>query len=156
MSMQLLARILLTLAAIATGIQIVQTDRTNPPSDPAGSFEAVVRPSPQAAAVIRRACQDCHSNQTVWPWYSRVAPISWLVADDVKEGRAHLNFSEWNRLSPEVSQRRMSAMCKEVGEGGMPLWQYRVLHSESKLTASDVSALCALAPAGQRLRTASR
>jgi hypothetical protein len=76
-----------------------------------------------------------------------VAPASWLVADDVKDGRVHLNFSEWNRLSPELSRRRMGAICKEVKEGEMPLWQYRLLHSESKLTSSDVSALCALAPA---------
>ena len=145
--MQLLKRILLALAAIAVGIQFAQPDRTNPPSDPAGSFEAVVRPSPRAAAIIQRACQDCHSNQTVWPWYSRVAPMSWLVADDVKEGRAKLNLSEWNRLSPEMSQRRMLAICKEVKEGEMPLWQYRAIHADSKLTASDVSALCALAPA---------
>ena len=145
MSMHLLKRVLLALALIAVGIQFIQPDRTNPPSDPAGSFEALVRPSPQAAAIIRRACQNCHSNQTVWPWYSRVAPASWLVADDVKDGRAKLNFSEWNRLSPQVVQRRMRGICKEVKEGDMPLWQYRLLHSESKLTAGDVSALCALA-----------
>ncbi len=147
MSMQLLKRILLGLAAVAVGIQFVQPDRTNPSSDPAGSFEAVVRPSPQSAAIIQRACQDCHSNQTVWPWYSKVAPMSWLVADDVKDGRAKLNFSEWNRLSPELSRRRMGAICKEVREGDMPLWQYRIVHAESKLTAGDVSALCALASA---------
>ena len=145
--MQLLKRILLALAAVVVGIQFVPPDRTNPPSDPAGSFEAVVRPSPQGAGIIRRACQDCHSNQTVWPWYSRVAPMSWLVAEDVKEGRAKLNFSEWNRLSLEMSQRRMGDMCKEVREGEMPLWQYRALHSESKLTANDVFTLCALASA---------
>ena len=102
MSMHLLKRVLLALALIAAGIQFIQPDRTNPPSDPAGSFEALVRPSPQAAAIIRRACQNCHSN-------------------------------------------RMRGICKEVKEGDMPLWQYRLLHSESKLTAGDVSALCALA-----------
>lgn len=143
--MEVLKRVLLALAAIALGIQFVQPDRANPPSDPAASFEAVARPSPRAAAVTRRACQDCHSNRTVWPWYSRVAPMSWLVADDVKEGRAVLNLSEWNLLSPEVSQRRMRAMCKQASEGAMPLWQYRLLHSEAKLTSIDVSALCALA-----------
>jgi len=147
MSMQLLKRIFLGLAAIAVGIQFVQPDRTDPSSDPAGSFEAVVRPSPQAAAIIRRACEDCHSNQTVWPWYSKVAPMSWLVADDVKDGRAKLNFSEWDRLSPELSRRRMGAICKEVSGGEMPLWQYRAIHAESKLTSSDISALCALASA---------
>ena len=147
MSTQLIKRIFLGLAALAVGIQVVQPDRTNPPSDPAGSFEALVRPSPQAAAIIRRACQNCHSNQTMWPWYSRVAPASWLVADDVHDGRAQLNFSEWTRLSPGVSLRRMRAICKEVKEGDMPPWQYRLLHSESKLAAGDVTALCALTPA---------
>jgi hypothetical protein len=144
MSRKIFKRALLGLVALAAGIQFVQPERGNPPSDPAGSFEALVRPSPEAAAVTRRACQNCHSNQTVWPWYGWMAPVSWLIADDVKDGRAHLNLSEWNRLGPEAARLRLRAMCKEARDGDMPLWRYRLLHRESRLTAGDVSALCSL------------
>ena len=130
-------------------IQFVQPDRTNPPVDPASTFEAVAKPSPQLAGLLRRACYDCHSHSTVWPWYSRIAPVSWLVADDVKEGRAHLNFSQWNFLSPEMSSTRLKEACQEVSEGGMPLWNYRLIHSEARLTAEDIKVICSGIGSGQ-------
>ncbi len=135
--------IILILAGIAVVIQFVRPDRTNPPSDPTGSFEALVKPAPRAAAVLGRACMDCHSNQTVWPWYSAVAPVSWLVANDVNEGRARLNLSEWRNLGPDMSAKRRKSMCTEVSGGEMPLWQYRLIHREARLSAQDVSAVCA-------------
>ena len=114
------------------------------PSDPAAAFEAVVKPPAHAASVVARSCRDCHSNQTVWPWYSAVAPASWLVARDVREGRAHLNFSEWNIYGAEMSRLRMKAICEEVTEGKMPPKYYTPLHRNARLTANDVGALCGL------------
>ncbi len=137
-----LTKIAVPAAVLLVGVQFFQPDRTNPAADPAVAFEAVAKPSKETAAVVRRACGDCHSNETVWPWYSRVAPVSWLVADDVKEGRAHLNFSEWSRYSPEVSEKRIGEMCREVKDGGMPLFAYTLMHPQAKLTAADVSAIC--------------
>lgn len=134
---------------LLAGIQFLQPDRTNPPSDPAAHFEAVAKPSKETSAVVRRACGDCHSNETVWPWYSRIAPVSWMIADDVKEGRAHLNISEWNRLSPEMSQKRMQQMCSEAKEGGMPLFAYKLMHPAAKLDAADVSAICSASMASR-------
>jgi hypothetical protein len=133
------------LAVVAVGIQFVRPERTNPPADPAASFEGVAKPSPPAAALVRRACYDCHSNQTVWPWYARVAPMSWLVAGDVREGRTHLNLSEWNRLSPEMSRLRMGEMCEEMRKGEMPLWQYLLLHRGARPSREEVAAFCAAA-----------
>ena len=124
--------------------QLVQPRRDNPPSDPAGSFEAVARPPRHAAAVIARSCADCHSHQTVWPWYSRVAPVSWLVAHDVKEGRARLNFSQWNLLGPEEAARRMRKACEEARAGEMPPKYYTPLHPGARLGAAGVAAICAL------------
>jgi len=135
----------LVLAAVAVGIQFVQPDRSNPPTDPNATFEAVAKPPQPVSGVVRRACMDCHSHQTVWPWYSRIAPVSWLIADDVREGRAHLNFSEWNRLSPEASQLKMRQMCTEIRKGDMPMPQYRLLHREARLSPTDVSAFCEVA-----------
>ena len=131
----------IALAALAVIIQFIQPARVNPPSDPAASFRA----APPVAAIISRACNDCHSNHTVWPWYSRVAPVSWLVVHDVNEGRAVLNFSEWNRPGAEIPALRLKAMCKEAREGDMPPFEYRLMHAGSKLSDADVAILCSLA-----------
>lgn len=79
--------------------QFVQPDQTNPSADPSASFEAVAQPPKELTRVFERACRDCQSNRTVWPGYSKLAPVSWLLARDVKEGRAKLNFSQWNIYS---------------------------------------------------------
>jgi len=116
-------------------IQLVPVSRTNPPVE--GDF----RGSTEVVSVLRRACYDCHSNQTVWPWYSRVAPVSWVIAHDVTEGRAELNFSTWDQLSTEKQAKAMKESWKEVAEGEMPTWYYVVLHPEARLSANDQSVL---------------
>ena len=116
-------------------IQLVPVSRTNPPVQ--GDFNA----SPEVASVLRRACYDCHSNQTVWPWYSRLAPVSWVIAHDVNEGRAELNFSTWNQLSVDKQAKAMKESWKEVAEGEMPTWYYVALHPEARLSPDDQSVL---------------
>jgi hypothetical protein len=132
--------LIIGVAVLFIAIQFVQPDRTNPPAN--ASFEGVAKIAPEAGPILKRACADCHSNETTWPWYSRIAPVSWLVADDVKEGRAHLNFSEWNFLSPEASAIKLREICREVKSGGMPMWQYRLMHPEARLTPEEVRRIC--------------
>ena len=127
---------------LLAAVQFVQPDRANPPANPSSTFEAVAKPSPQVAGLVRRACYDCHSHNTVWPWYSYIAPVSWLVADDVIEGRRNLNFSRWDFLSPEMSRTRLKEACEEVREGAMPLWNYRLMHPEARLSEEDIRILC--------------
>jgi hypothetical protein len=88
--------------------------------------------SPQTADLVKRACYDCHSNQTVWPWYSYVAPVSWLVYADVMEGRSRLNFSEWNR-----PQRGAGEIANIIQEGEMPPFQYLPMHPSARLSAAE-------------------
>lgn len=135
---------LLVLGIVFLGIQFVRPERTNPPVDPASTFETVVNPPPQVKAIVERACQDCHSHRTVWPWYSNVAPASWLVADDVAEGREHMNLSEWGRMSPERKLERLGDICREVTAGDMPMWQYKLLHPAAQLSKAEVQTLCML------------
>jgi hypothetical protein len=116
-------------------IQVVPVNRSNPPVQ--GDF----RGSPEVASVLHRACYDCHSNETVWPWYSRVAPVSWVIARDVHEGRAALNFSTWNRLSAEKQAEARKESWEEVAEGKMPTWYYVAFHPEARLSANDPSVL---------------
>lgn len=116
-------------------IQLVPVSRTNPPVQ--GDLNA----SPEVASVLRRACYDCHSNETVWPWYSRLAPVSWVIAHDVNEGRAELNFSTWNQLSVDKQAKAIKESWKEIAEGEMPTWYYVILHPEARLSAKDRSLL---------------
>lgn len=91
----------------------------------------------QVAAVLERACYDCHSFRTDWPWYAHVAPTKWLVRDHVAEGRDELNFTAWNRLSAEDRPHKLEEIAEEVEEEHMPLRSYLILHPESRLTAAD-------------------
>jgi len=88
--------------------------------------------SPQTRALAKRACFDCHSNETVWPWYSYVAPVSWLVYNDTMGGRSRLNFSEWNR-----SQGGAGEIVEKIQEGEMPPAIYLPLHPSARLTAAE-------------------
>jgi hypothetical protein len=88
--------------------------------------------SPQTAALVKRACYDCHSNETVWPWYSYVAPVSWLIYNDVMEGRSNMNFSEWNR--PQLSAGEIAGI---IQEGEMPPFQYLPMHPSARLSAAE-------------------
>lgn len=88
--------------------------------------------SPQTRALARRACYDCHSNETHWPWYSHLAPLSWLVQHDVEEGRHDLNFSEW-----DTPQREAGEAARTVRSGDMPPFLYRLLHPHARLSRSE-------------------
>jgi hypothetical protein len=119
------------LTLVLFAIQLVPVARTNPP------VETEVPAPPEVLAVLERACYDCHSHETKWPWYSRVAPVSWLVAHDVREGREELNFSTWNRLDSKKQVKAMHESWEEVEEGKMPPWFYLPPHPEARLTAED-------------------
>ena len=133
-------------AVLVLGVaQFFQPDLANPPSEPSAAFEAVAKPHPAVAAVIGRSCRNCHSNETEWPVYSRIVPISWLLANDVRQGRARLNFSEWNRYSPEMSRLRIADACEQVSSGKMPPWYYTPAHPQARLSKADVAVLCSAA-----------
>lgn len=116
-------------------IQVVPLDQSN------STIEADLHAPKQVDLILRRACYDCHSNETVWPWYSRIAPVSWAIANDVKKGRAALNFSTWTRLSNEQRAEAVAESWEEVAEGKMPTWYYVPLHPDARLSAEDKSAL---------------
>jgi mono/diheme cytochrome c family protein len=114
-------------------IQLIPFGHThlNPPASKEPSWN-----SPETRELMHRACFDCHSNGTVWPWYSNVAPVSWLVQRDVNGGRRHLNFSQW-----DLPQRHAKDVAEQVKEGEMPPWYYLPMHSAAKLTDAEKQAL---------------
>jgi hypothetical protein len=131
----MLFRILRWVLAVFIAIQFIPFghQHTNPPvlKEPAWD-------SPQTRDLAKRACFNCHSNETTWPWYSNVAPVSWLTQRDVNEGREHVNFSEWTRPS-----RHAGHVTEEIETGDMPPWFYLPLHPEAKLTAAEKAAVIA-------------
>ena len=92
--------------------------------------------SPETRAIAERACFDCHSNQTVWPWYSNIAPSSWLLAMDVAEGREEMNFSDWGRLPQSADE-----IARELERGSMPPSRYLALHPEARLSDAEIAQL---------------
>ena len=120
--------ILIGLALVA---QVVRIDKTNPPVS--GDVGA---PAP-VARVLRNACYDCHSNEVRWPWYADVAPVSWLLARDVKEGREELNFSAWTQYDGKKRIKKLKETIEEVGDHEMPPWYYAMMHPEARLAEDE-------------------
>ncbi len=129
----------LVLAFIA--IQFVPVDRSNPP------VTMEVPASAEVLAVLRESCYDCHSHEVRWPWYSYVAPVSWLVARDVREGRRQLNFSIWDQYSAKKQAHKIEEVHDEVASGAMPLPIYLTMHADARLTPQDIETLRAWAEA---------
>lgn len=133
MSRRFVSRLALVAGTLLVAAQLVPYGhrRTNPPVVAEPSWDA-----PETRALFFRTCADCHSNATRWPWYARVAPVSWLVVRDVQQGRSHLNVSEWQR-----AQRDARDAAEELREGKMPLPIYLVAHAEARLAPAEKAAL---------------
>lgn len=136
------SRLLLIVVIILLAIQLYRPAETNPPEDPSHNLKAVAQVTPEVDQILSHSCNDCHSYKTVWPWYSKVAPASWLVASDVNDGRRHLNFSEWTKLTTERQQRKLTQICTEVDQGEMPLKQYTWIHKDTPLDQKQRETVC--------------
>ena len=123
-------------------LQFSRTARTNPTVDEARTIEAHLNVTPEVKAIFARSCDDCHSNRTRWPWYSHVAPVSWMVTDHVRHGRRHMNFSDWARLNDREATYLLGDICKTAKQGIMPLDSYTLMHRDARLTPQDVGTLC--------------
>lgn len=128
-------------------VQAFRPDRSNPASDPALAITAQLTVPSDVRAILERSCYDCHSNQTVWPWYSSVSPVSWLVADDVREGRRHLNFSEWGKYRAGNRIAKLDMLVSQVTKGNMPLGKYLLIHRNATLSDAERDLLCSWAGA---------
>ena len=128
--MRFLFRLFLLLVLVGLIIQVVPygRDHQNP-----RTVQEIKWNSPETRTLASNACMDCHSNLTSWPWYTSIAPISWLTSRDVEDGRAKLNFSEWQR--PQEAD--LQEVFDVIREKEMPPLQYRVIHSEARLSDTE-------------------
>lgn len=124
--------------------QLIRPERANPSTDARRTIQAQVGTASGLVAVLDRACRDCHSNNTVWPWYTQIAPLSWLMASGVNEGRKAVNFSEWASYPPDVQRTLLSVACQDATSGTMP-GPYTLVRPETKLSPQDIETICAAA-----------
>lgn len=127
-------RILIGLAIILVVIQFIPVELPPPGADRTGDMIGTGLASQDVAQLFKTSCYNCHSNETEYPWYSHVAPSSWLVAKDVREGRDELNFSTWLSYDTTRMIRKLDDIASEVGEGHMPMPIYTWMHPSAKLT----------------------
>jgi hypothetical protein len=132
----------IVLVVLFVGIQIKRPARTNPPVDQLQTIETHTQMTPQVKEILDRSCSDCHTNKTVWPWYTNVAPISWWIADHVNQGRQNLSLSEWAKLDRDRQDRKLRQICEEVEDAAMPWPSYLPMHPKAKLSEQDKKTLC--------------
>jgi hypothetical protein len=115
-------------------IQVFRIDKTNPSQNPDIDYLYIVKPPAEIASLIKDGCYDCHSNETSYPWYSNIAPFSWLIKSHIIEGRDHLNFSEWGNYQAGRRGNKQDK-CKEMlVKNEMPISLYKLMHSSAKFT----------------------
>lgn len=128
-------KMLIVIAIIVIGIQFIPVDRSNPPVT-----EEIIAPE-KVSIILETSCYDCHSNETNWPWYAYVAPVSFFVAGDVNTARKHLNFSEWDKYDEKRRSKKLDGVMELVEKGVMPLSSYTFLHSDAKMNPEKVKVI---------------
>jgi hypothetical protein len=143
--MKWLTRILAALGVVYLASQGLRPEYVNRPVDPAKQLVA----PPHVQSILDRSCNDCHSNHTKWPWYSKVSPISWWLVDHVGHGRRDLSFSDFKTYPQKRAAHKMEEVCEQVESGEMPLPSYLWMHPSAKLSAADKQTLCGWAKSEQ-------
>ncbi len=135
----------LTGAVVGIGIQLIPVDGIG--SNPPARYK--IEAPPEVEAILRRSCFDCHSNETAWPFYARLAPGSWLMIRDVKKGRGRMNLSEWGDTDEDERKTDKENSWDQIEEGEMPPWFYLPLHPGARLSDTDKALLKAWMLAGK-------
>ncbi len=134
-------KILYGLIAIVIIIQFFRIDKTNPNIKIENDFIEISSPPEEITAVLKSSCYDCHSNETKYPWYTNIAPVSWWVKHHINEGREELNFSNWGRFKDKRKDHKLKEAIEVIEEGEMPMDSYTWIHDEAKLSAEQKTLL---------------
>ena len=133
--MKTIIYILLTLVAVLFIINSIPVNMSNPP------VSSDIETPENVKKILRESCYDCHSNETVWYWYTEYAPISWLIAHDVNEGREYLNFSTWDKYKKSEKKELLADSIETIVEGEMPTKIYEFMHPEAKIDEEELKIL---------------
>ena len=134
-------KILVALLVILVVLQFFQIDKTNPEFDANQDFLKIHETPTEIASTIKAACYDCHSNQSVYPWYTYVQPVGWFVKNHIEEGKEHLNFSEFVTYMPKKQAHKLEECYELIEKGEMPLSSYTIIHKDAVLTEAQQTEL---------------
>lgn len=123
----------LWVVGIAAAIQLIRPDFTNPPIDETIALHT----DPKVMNILKTSCYDCHSAETKYPWYHNVAPVSWVMANNIGEGRKALDFSNWAKIDPTVKAERLKRAKQLVNNELMPKSEYRLMHKDARMNAEE-------------------
>ena len=132
----------LVLALAFIAIQFIRPSFVNPPIVPGETLQATTEVPGDVQQILARSCNDCHSNETAYPWYSKITPFNWFLADHIDEGRHEMNFSKWGTFTKEQKMNKLDEICEVVQEGTMPLPSYLWIHRDAVLSKGDAEMLC--------------
>lgn len=140
------AAIVVAVIVLGMGVAVIRTPvPNNPPLVPSEDISNNLQMEPQVAALLDRACKDCHSDRTEWPWYTRVDIVRREMEKDVVEGRSVMNFSEWSihaGRKPAIAASMLAAACADLQVGRMPPPKYLLIHTHAKVSSDDVKMFC--------------
>ena len=132
----------LILVIALAGIQFIRPEKNLSAEAPGpNDLTVMYPPSTEVRQVLERACFDCHSNNTRYPWYAEVQPVAWWLADHVKEGKAHFNFSTFGTYTAKKQLHKLEELMDEVQDGEMPLASYKLVNADARLTPDEVKSL---------------
>ena len=134
-------KVLVALLVVLVILQFFQIDKTNPEFDANQDFLKMHEAPTEIASTIKAACYDCHSNQSVYPWYTYVQPVGWFVKNHIEEGKEHLNFSEFETYTPKKQAHKLEECYELIEKGEMPLSSYTIIHKEAALTETQQTEL---------------
>ena len=132
--MKIFTTILFWLVIAVSVIQFIPMDTTNKPVKKSENFVDVLNTPSEVQEILKNACYDCHSNETVYPYYAFIAPFSWSVKSHINEGREHLNFSEWTTFNKDLKQGMLANAIEEIQQKSMPMAAYVPYHPKANLT----------------------
>jgi hypothetical protein len=137
----IIRKILIVLLIALGVIQLIPIDRSVPEISDSKDFIYATNPTDEVVVILKTACYDCHSYETRYPWYARVAPVKFWLQDHIVDGRKHLNFSEWANYDTDRQQHKMEEIVEEVEERHMPLDSYTWMHEDARLSDDEIQSL---------------
>jgi hypothetical protein len=139
--MSITKKILIALLGVFIIIQFIKPDKNQSDAVTPNDIFANFQSADSTKQLIRTACYDCHSNNTVYPWYAEIQPLAWWLADHVKEGKSELNFSEFASYKPKKADHKLEEVIEMIQEGEMPLKSYTLIHDSAKLSDGQKKAI---------------
>ncbi|MGZ0014659.1 heme-binding domain-containing protein [Yeosuana sp. AK3] len=139
--MRIVKIVTIILLVVFVGIQFIPTTRNQSDTVPSTDFMLVYNVPETIQKKLQMSCYDCHSNNTQYPWYNKIQPVAWFLEDHIKEGKAELNFNEWDSLSSRRKASKLRSIIKQIESGEMPLDSYTLIHKDAKFSETEAEEL---------------